>query len=69
YLNNLAVSLEDRFRQRGVPSDLDERIELHRAALLQGIPVPTAHEIERLELRLERDAVLVERNHIAPTSK
>ncbi|KAG1856994.1 CHAT domain-containing protein [Suillus subalutaceus] len=34
YLNNLALSLRDRFRQRGVPSDLDESIELHRAALL-----------------------------------
>ncbi|KAG1880890.1 CHAT domain-containing protein [Suillus subluteus] len=34
YLNNLAVSLRDRFTQRGVPSDLDESIELHRAALL-----------------------------------
>ncbi|KAG1854580.1 CHAT domain-containing protein [Suillus subluteus] len=33
-LNNLAASLGDRFRQRGVPSDLDECIELHRAALL-----------------------------------
>ncbi|KAG2341044.1 hypothetical protein BDR05DRAFT_888831 [Suillus weaverae] len=32
-LNNLAVSLGDRFEQRGVPSDLDESIELHRAAL------------------------------------
>ncbi|KAG1856988.1 CHAT domain-containing protein [Suillus subalutaceus] len=34
YLNNLAVSLRDRFTQRGVPSDLDESIEIHRAALL-----------------------------------
>ncbi|KAG1759241.1 TPR-like protein [Suillus occidentalis] len=34
FLNNLAVSLEDRFTQRGDPSDLDESIELHRAALL-----------------------------------
>ncbi|KAG1845911.1 CHAT domain-containing protein [Suillus subalutaceus] len=33
-LNNLALSLVDRFKQRGVPSDLDECIELHRAALL-----------------------------------
>ncbi|KAG1747924.1 CHAT domain-containing protein [Suillus paluster] len=33
-LNNLAISLRARFRQRGVLSDLDEAIELHRAALL-----------------------------------
>jgi CHAT domain-containing protein len=33
-LNNLAISLGDRFTQRGDPSDLDEAIELHRAALL-----------------------------------
>ncbi|KAG0701197.1 CHAT domain-containing protein [Suillus ampliporus] len=33
-LNNLAVSLTDRFKQRGVLSDLDEVIELERAALL-----------------------------------
>ncbi|KAG1811747.1 CHAT domain-containing protein [Suillus subaureus] len=33
-VNNLALSLGDRFRQRGVPSDLDERIELNWAALL-----------------------------------
>ncbi|KAG1817691.1 uncharacterized protein BJ212DRAFT_1350096 [Suillus subaureus] len=33
-LNNLAISLGDRFTQRGVPSDLDECIELHRDALL-----------------------------------
>ncbi|KIK35205.1 hypothetical protein CY34DRAFT_96529, partial [Suillus luteus UH-Slu-Lm8-n1] len=34
FLNDLAVSLGDRFTQRGDPSDLDERIELHQAALL-----------------------------------
>ncbi|KAG1878122.1 TPR-like protein [Suillus subalutaceus] len=33
-LNNLAVSLRDRFLQRGIMSDLDEAIELLRAALL-----------------------------------
>ncbi|KAG0692299.1 hypothetical protein DFH29DRAFT_1073809, partial [Suillus ampliporus] len=33
-LNNLANGLTDRFKQRGVPSDLDEAIEHHRAALL-----------------------------------
>ncbi|KAG2127527.1 TPR-like protein [Suillus clintonianus] len=33
-LNNLAISLHDRFEQRGTLSDLDEAIELHRAALL-----------------------------------
>ncbi|KAG2755076.1 hypothetical protein P692DRAFT_20869697, partial [Suillus brevipes Sb2] len=33
-LNNLAISLRDRFTQQGVPSDLDESIEHHRAALL-----------------------------------
>ncbi|KAG2071190.1 hypothetical protein BDR04DRAFT_1098543 [Suillus decipiens] len=33
-LNELAVSLSDRFRQRGVQSDLDESIKLHRDALL-----------------------------------
>ncbi|KAG1847947.1 CHAT domain-containing protein [Suillus tomentosus] len=33
-LNNLAISLQDRFKQRGMMSDLDEAIELHRAALL-----------------------------------
>ncbi|KAG1875785.1 TPR-like protein [Suillus subluteus] len=33
-LNNLAISLRDRFKQRGIMSDLDEAIELHRAALL-----------------------------------
>ncbi|KAG2343882.1 hypothetical protein BDR05DRAFT_932887 [Suillus weaverae] len=33
-LNNLAISLWNRFTQRGVPSDLDESVELHRAALL-----------------------------------
>ncbi|KAG2111124.1 TPR-like protein [Suillus clintonianus] len=32
--NNLALSLQNRFEQRGVPSDLDEAIELHQAALL-----------------------------------
>ncbi|KIK32238.1 hypothetical protein CY34DRAFT_166863, partial [Suillus luteus UH-Slu-Lm8-n1] len=34
FLNKLAVSLRKRFTQRGVPSDLDESIELLRAALL-----------------------------------
>ncbi|KAG1830279.1 CHAT domain-containing protein [Suillus subalutaceus] len=33
-LNNLALSLRDRFKQRDIMSDLDEAIELHRAALL-----------------------------------
>ncbi|KAG1829960.1 CHAT domain-containing protein [Suillus variegatus] len=33
-LNNLAISLHDRFEQCGIMSDLDEAIELHRAALL-----------------------------------
>src|SRR5205807_945563 len=32
-LNNLAIGLRDRFEQRGVLSDLDEAIELHRDAL------------------------------------
>ncbi|OJA16336.1 hypothetical protein AZE42_06581 [Rhizopogon vesiculosus] len=32
-LDNLAISLEDRFEQWGVPSDLDEAIDFHRAAL------------------------------------
>ena len=32
-LNNLAVSLSDRFKQQGVLSDLDEAIDLYRAAL------------------------------------
>jgi hypothetical protein len=34
YLNNLAIRLGDRFTERGIPSDLDECIELHRDALL-----------------------------------
>ncbi|KAG2120273.1 TPR-like protein [Suillus clintonianus] len=34
FLNSLANSLHDRFEQRGVQSDLDEAIELHRLALL-----------------------------------
>ncbi|KAG2139214.1 TPR-like protein [Suillus clintonianus] len=33
-LNDLAASLADRFKQRGILSDLDEAIELHQAALL-----------------------------------
>ncbi|KAG1769943.1 TPR-like protein [Suillus placidus] len=33
-LDNLANGLHSRFTQRGVPSDLDECIELHHAALL-----------------------------------
>ncbi|KAJ8584030.1 hypothetical protein M405DRAFT_483730, partial [Rhizopogon salebrosus TDB-379] len=32
-LNNLAIQLYARFQQRGVLSDLDEAIDLHRAAL------------------------------------
>jgi len=32
-LNNLAISLQNRFNQQGVLSDLDEAIDLHRAAL------------------------------------
>ncbi|OAX38917.1 hypothetical protein K503DRAFT_653679, partial [Rhizopogon vinicolor AM-OR11-026] len=32
-LNNLADSLRGRFNQRGILSDLDEAIDLHRAAL------------------------------------
>jgi len=32
-LNNLAISLSDRFNQQGVLSDLDEVIDLHQAAL------------------------------------
>ncbi|KAG0702961.1 hypothetical protein DFH29DRAFT_1068853, partial [Suillus ampliporus] len=32
-LNNLATSLQDRFKQRGALSNLDEAIELHQAAL------------------------------------
>ncbi|KAG1728368.1 TPR-like protein [Suillus paluster] len=32
-LSNLASSLRNSFQQRGIPSDLDESIELHRAAL------------------------------------
>ncbi|KAG1851690.1 TPR-like protein [Suillus subluteus] len=38
FLNNLALSLRDRFLQRGIMSDLDEAIELHRAALLRRPP-------------------------------
>ncbi|KAG1772963.1 TPR-like protein [Suillus placidus] len=38
YLNNIANSLRDRFTQRGVPSDLDECIELKRATLLRRPP-------------------------------
>ncbi|KAG1829955.1 hypothetical protein EV424DRAFT_1641855 [Suillus variegatus] len=34
FLNNLALSLADRFQQGGMMSDLDESIELHRDALL-----------------------------------
>ncbi|KAG1840956.1 CHAT domain-containing protein [Suillus tomentosus] len=34
FLNNLAISLIDRFRQCGIMSDLDEAIELHLDALL-----------------------------------
>ncbi|KAG2099629.1 uncharacterized protein F5147DRAFT_814091 [Suillus discolor] len=33
-LNNLALSLQDRFKQGGIMSDLDQSIELHRDALL-----------------------------------
>ncbi|KAG2037170.1 hypothetical protein BDR03DRAFT_819009, partial [Suillus americanus] len=33
-LYNLATSLQNRFQQGGIISDLDEAIELHRAALL-----------------------------------
>ncbi|KAG2141081.1 TPR-like protein [Suillus clintonianus] len=33
-LNNLAISLKNRFKQRGVSSDLDEAIEFNQAALL-----------------------------------
>jgi hypothetical protein len=33
-LKNLATSLRHRLSSRGVPSDLDEAIELHRTALL-----------------------------------
>ncbi|KAG2353320.1 hypothetical protein BDR07DRAFT_1222916, partial [Suillus spraguei] len=33
-LNNLANSLQDRFTQWGILSNLDESIKLHRAALL-----------------------------------
>ncbi|KAG1908927.1 CHAT domain-containing protein [Suillus fuscotomentosus] len=33
-LNNLALSLRDRFLQRGMMSDLEKAIELHRTALL-----------------------------------
>ncbi|KAG2095437.1 uncharacterized protein F5147DRAFT_778659 [Suillus discolor] len=33
-LNNLGLSLRDRFLQRGMMSDLDEAIKLHCAALL-----------------------------------
>ncbi|KAG1734865.1 CHAT domain-containing protein [Suillus paluster] len=38
-LNNLAISLRDRFKLHGSLSDLDEAIELHRAALLLRPPV------------------------------
>ncbi|KAG2086385.1 uncharacterized protein F5147DRAFT_781650 [Suillus discolor] len=33
-LNNLAISLRDRFRQHGIMSDLDKSMKLHRDALL-----------------------------------
>ncbi|KAG1745616.1 TPR-like protein [Suillus lakei] len=33
-LHELAISLQDRFHQRSIVSDLDEAVELHRAALL-----------------------------------
>ncbi|KAG2120264.1 TPR-like protein [Suillus clintonianus] len=39
-LYNLAISLHDRFEQRGVPSDLDEAVELFRTAL---VLCPTGH--------------------------
>ncbi|KAG2120155.1 hypothetical protein DEU56DRAFT_984497 [Suillus clintonianus] len=34
YIKNISTRLQNRFEQRGVPSDLDEAIELHQAALL-----------------------------------
>ncbi|KAG1896758.1 CHAT domain-containing protein [Suillus fuscotomentosus] len=34
FINKLALNLHDRFQQRGIMSDLDEAIELHRAVLL-----------------------------------
>ncbi|KAG1720342.1 CHAT domain-containing protein [Suillus lakei] len=46
-LHNLAESLHVRFKQRGVPSDLDEAVELHRAALLLR---PPGHSLRSLSL-------------------
>ncbi|KAG2128394.1 CHAT domain-containing protein [Suillus cothurnatus] len=53
-LNNLAVSLRDRFTQRGVPSDLDESIELHRDALLLRPPGHSdrSHSLNNLAVSL-----------------
>ncbi|KAG0709464.1 hypothetical protein DFH29DRAFT_1065322 [Suillus ampliporus] len=45
--HNLAISLRDRFRQWSIMSDLDESIELHRAALAL---FPPAHSDRPLSL-------------------
>ncbi|KAG2071253.1 TPR-like protein [Suillus decipiens] len=47
YLYNLATCLEARFKQRGVMSDLDDAIELHRVALLL---CPPGHSNRSLSL-------------------
>ncbi|KAG2113255.1 TPR-like protein [Suillus cothurnatus] len=53
-LNNLAASLGDRFLQRGVPSDLDESIELFRDALLLRPPGQSlrSHSLNNLAVSL-----------------
>ncbi|KAG2119430.1 TPR-like protein [Suillus clintonianus] len=47
FLSALAVSLGERSKRRGIPSDLDEAIELHRALLLLR---PTGHPERRMYL-------------------
>ncbi|KAG0692525.1 hypothetical protein DFH29DRAFT_1073690 [Suillus ampliporus] len=55
-LNNLATNLQTRFEQLGVPSDLDEAIELDRAALFKqrGVlsDLDEAIELDRAALKL-----------------
>ncbi|KAG0707083.1 CHAT domain-containing protein [Suillus ampliporus] len=46
-LNNVANSLQVRFQQRGAPSDLDEAIELYRAALALS---PAGHSYQSVSL-------------------
>jgi len=46
-LNNLALSLQDRFEERSVLADLDEAIDLHRAALAL---CPLGHPYQSMSL-------------------